>query len=130
MDVALPSVTPEFAGFADVYEAGETQVVWMKLVADLETPVSAMMKIADGQPNSFLLESVEGGAIRGRYSLIGLRPDLIWRYADGRTEVNRSALTSADDFRVCHVGDADGPLASLRALLLWWHLYGCKEWFL
>ena len=66
MDVALPSVTPEFAGFANVYEAGETQVVWMKLVADLETPVSAMMKIADGQPNSFLLESVEGGAIRGR----------------------------------------------------------------
>ena len=117
MDVALPSVSPEFAGFADVYEAGETQVVWMKLVADLETPVSAMMKIADGQANSFLLESVEGGAIRGRYSLIGLRPDLIWRYADGRTEVNRSALTSTNDFLPCPVGDADGPLASLRALM-------------
>ena len=117
MDVALPSVTPEFAGFADVYEAGETQVVWIKLVADLETPVSAMMKIADGQANSFLLESVEGGAIRGRYSLIGLRPDLIWRYADGRTEVNRSALTSTNDFLPCPVGDADGPLASLRALM-------------
>ena len=117
MDAALPSVLPEFGYFADVYRAGKTQVVWMKLVADLETPVSAMMKIANGQPNSFLLESVEGGAKRGRYSLIGLRPDLIWRYANGRTEVNRSVLISSDDFLPCPVGDADGPLASLRGIM-------------
>ena len=48
-----------------------TQVVWTTLVADLETPVSAMMKLADGRANAFLLESVEGGAVRGRYSIIG-----------------------------------------------------------
>ncbi len=53
-----------------------------RLVADLETPVSAFLKIAGGRPMSFLLESVEGGAVRGRYSIIGLEPDLIWR-ADG-----------------------------------------------
>jgi anthranilate synthase component 1 len=43
-------------------------------VADLETPVSAMLKLAGDQRNAFLLESVEGGAVRGRYSMIGLRP--------------------------------------------------------
>ena len=117
MVVALPNVNPGLRGFSNVYRAGKTQVVWIKLVADLETPVSAMMKIADGQPNSFLLESVEGGAIRGRYSLIGLLPDVIWRYADGRTEVNRSALTSLENFFPCPVSETHGPLASLRALM-------------
>ena len=57
MVVALPNVNPGLSSFTNVYRAGKTQVVWIKLVADLETPVSAMMKIADGQPNSFLLES-------------------------------------------------------------------------
>ena len=54
-------------------------MVWTRLVADLETPVSAMLKLAHERPNSFLLESVEGGAARGRYSIIGCEPDLIWR---------------------------------------------------
>ena len=70
---------PTSASFAATYEAGRPQVVWTSLVADLETPVSALLKLADGRPYSFLLESVEGGAIRGRYSIIGLKPDLIWR---------------------------------------------------
>ena len=56
--------------------------MWTTLVADLETPVSAFLKLAGGRPMSFLLESVEGGAVRGRYSIIGLEPDLVWR-ADG-----------------------------------------------
>ena len=111
------SLVPEFDRFAEIYRSGSTQVIWMKLVADLETPVSAMMKVANGEPNSFLLESVEGGAIRGRYSLIGLRPDVIWRYADGLTEINRQALTSRSSFIPCPVGVTDGPLASLRSLL-------------
>ena len=70
---------PEFAKFAATYEAGRAQLVWAVLVADLETPVSAMMKLGLDRPGSFLLESVEGGAIRGRYSAIGLDPDVIWR---------------------------------------------------
>ena len=70
---------------------GEAQVVWTTLVADLETPVSAFLKIAGSRPLSFLLESVEGGAVRGRYSIIGLEPDLIWRSVAGQAEINRSA---------------------------------------
>ena len=59
---------PELADFISTYSAGRPQVVWTSLVADLETPVSAMLKLAAGRPYSLLLESVEGGAVRGRYS--------------------------------------------------------------
>ncbi len=61
---------PGLEQFTATHEAGRPQVVWTTLVADLETPVSAMLKLTDGRPNSFLLESVEGGATRGRYSII------------------------------------------------------------
>ena len=71
-------------GFAKRYARGEPQVVWTTLVSDLETPVSAFLKIAGAGPPSFLLESVEGGALRGRYSIIGLNPDLVWRTVAGR----------------------------------------------
>lgn len=91
-------VQPTFADFAAAYDAGRPQVVWTSAVADLDTPVSAFMKLADGKPNSFLLESVEGGAIRGRYSFIGLNPDLIWRCFGNRAEVNRRADEQASAF--------------------------------
>ena len=52
---------PPLATFAARYESGAPQVVWMRLVADLETPVSAYLKIAAGRPMSFLFESVEAG---------------------------------------------------------------------
>ena len=87
------NIQPAYEDFARTYEACLPQVVWTRLVADLETPVSAMLKLADGRANSFLLESVEGGATRGRYSIIGLKPDLIWRCFGDRAEVNRLTHT-------------------------------------
>jgi anthranilate synthase component 1 len=108
---------PQFADFEDTYLRGEAQVVWTTLVSDLETPVSAMLKLADGLPNSFLLESVEGGAIRGRYSFIGLKPDLIWRCYGNRAEVNREARFEAEAFRPCPVAERHGALASLRQIV-------------
>ncbi len=109
-------VNPGFETFQASYDAGRPQVVWTTLVADLETPVSAMLKLADGRPNSFLLESVEGGAIRGRYSFIGLKPDLIWRCFGNRAEINREARFG-DAFQPCPVGARAGTLASLRAVV-------------
>ncbi|MDO8901581.1 MAG: anthranilate synthase component I [Phenylobacterium sp.] len=73
------SLEPAFDDFAPRYAAGAAQVVWTRLIDDLETPVSAYLKIAQGQPYAFLFESVEGGAWRGRYSVITLKPDLVWR---------------------------------------------------
>jgi anthranilate synthase component I len=104
---------PELAEFVASYEAGRPQVVWTSLVADLETPVSAMLKLAEGRPYSFLLESVEGGAVRGRYSAIGLKPDLIWRCFGNRAEVNRRARHDLAAFEP----SSDDALADLRALI-------------
>ena len=81
-------IEPPADAFARRYQAGEAQVVWTRLVADLETPVSAMLKLARGRANSFLLESVEGGATRGRYSIIGIEPDLVFRAYGARAEIN------------------------------------------
>ena len=105
--------TPDFAEFQAVYDDGRGQVVWTTLVADLETPVSAFLKLADGRRFSCLFESVEGGATIGRYSFIGLKPDLIWRCFGARAEVNRSARFDAAAFEP----EAVGALDSLRALV-------------
>ena len=107
------NVEPAFEKFAAAYDAGKPQVVWTRLIADLETPVSALLKLADGRPNSFLLESVEGGRSRGRYSLIGLKPDVIWRCRGDKAEINRDARFQPDRF----VPEPTGALASLRALI-------------
>ena len=106
-------VEPTADLFAEHHDSGVAQVVWTTLVADLETPVSAFLKIASGKPMSFLFESVEGGAVRGRYSIIGLAPDLIWRTNGAKAEINRNALHSAETFSPC----PHAPLDSLRELI-------------
>src|SRR5216117_1428612 len=94
-------IQPDAGVFAKAYARGAAQVVWTTLVADLETPVSAFLKIAQGRPMSFLLESVEGGAVRGRYSIVGIEPDLIWRTCGKQAEINRTARTKPDAFERC-----------------------------
>ena len=91
-------VEPAAAEFARAYDAGEPQVVWTRLVADLETPVSAMLKLSAGRGACFLLESVEGGATRGRYSIIGIDPDLIFRAFGARAEINANPRADADGY--------------------------------
>ena len=108
----MPSAST-FAAFKATYDAGRPQVAWTTLVADLETPVSAMLKLADDRPYSFLLESVEGGAVRGRYSIIGMKPDVVWRCRRDRAEINRRARYEPDAFEPV---EADA-LASLRRLI-------------
>lgn len=104
---------PEEPAFADIYRAGGAQVVWTRLVSDLDTPVSAMLKLAGGRPNAFLLESVTGGSVRGRYSLIGLKPDLIWRCRGTVAEINRTAASDPSAF----VPQEAPPLRALADLL-------------
>lgn len=110
-------VSPDRDAFAEAYRAGRPQVVWRRLVSDLETPVAAMLKLADGRPYSFLFESVVGGEQRNRYSFIGLKPDLIWRAAGDTAEINRQARADLEAFAPCPVAMRDGALASLRALI-------------
>ncbi len=110
MNLMLP---PGYAAFRSAYEAGRGTLLWRRSVADLETPVAAFLKLAHGQPNSFLLESVEGGAARGRYSIIGLAPDVIWRCRAGRAELNRHAVSAPHAF----VPEDRPALESLRAII-------------
>src|ERR1700690_2055688 len=109
------AIEPDFAAFARAYDSGRPQAIYTRLIADLETPVSAFLKLGEGRDNAFLLESVQGGETRGRYSIIGLKPDLIWRCRDGNAEINRDARVDAAKF----VPDAssDKPLTALRALI-------------
>lgn len=105
---------PNSSTILEAYEAATPQVYWEGRVADVETPISAMLKLATDEPYSFLLESVEGGKIRGRYSFIGLNPDLIWRCFDEKAEVCRSPQRYKPMiFEPC---DEDS-LTSLRSLL-------------
>ncbi|WP_417793129.1 anthranilate synthase component I [Terasakiella pusilla] len=104
---------PDYDVFETLYNAGKAQVVWTKLVADLETPVSAMMKLANDKPDSFLLESVEGGAKRGRYSFLGMKPDLTWRCFGEKAEINRKAGDDRAAYEPCDKSSLD----SLRSLI-------------
>ena len=107
------TIEPAFDAFADAYRAGRPQVVFTRLIDDLETPVSAYLKIGVGRPFAFLFESVEGGAWRGRYSILTLEPDLVWRCRGDEAEVSEGEDLAAGRFR------PDGPaLASLKSLIV------------
>ncbi|MEI9929430.1 MAG: chorismate-binding protein [Rhizomicrobium sp.] len=109
------AILPDFPAFARAYDAGQPQALYTRLIADLETPVSAFLKLGEGRDNAFLFESVQGGESRGRYSIIGLKPDLIWRCRNGKAEINRNARSAPSTFIPDAV--ADKPLQSLRALI-------------
>jgi len=114
------SISPDFEAFSKVYQQDAPQVVFTSLVADLETPVTAMLKIGKNARYSFLLESVEGGAVRGRYSMIGLNPDLILRINGSKAEVNRRALetdSNKADEESAFEAMAEKPLDALRAII-------------
>lgn len=107
------ALTPDFDTFAEAYEAGRNQVVFTRLAADLDTPVSLMLKLNGAAENAFLLESVTGGEVRGRYSIIGMKPDLIWRCDGDRASINRRARFDPDGFTPVD----QPPLDALRALI-------------
>jgi anthranilate synthase component 1 len=85
----MMELSPPRWDFDEAYADGKPQLVWTRTINDLETPVSAMLKLGADNPGAFLLESVEGGDWLGRYSVIGLKPDLVWRVRDGKAETSR-----------------------------------------
>ena len=89
--------------------ATKPELIWRKRIADTETPVSAALKLFVPERGDFILESVEGGETRGRHSLIGIAPDLVFRAAGDKAEINRHWMTDRDAF-------APSPLPSLDAL--------------
>ena len=105
-------VDQSFDRFSEGYGAGRAQIVFQRIVADLETPIGAYLKLAEGRQNTFLLESVQDGATRGRYSMIGFDPDIILKVEAGKASINRN-VAAGDAFE-----PVDQPaLDALRALV-------------
>ncbi len=92
---------------------GESALVWRRQIADTDTPISAALKLFEPDRGDYLLESVEGGAVRGRYSLIGLAPDLVFRGEGQGAQINRHWATD----RTAFVAQDGGALDALRALV-------------
>ena len=107
------TVEPAYPAFEQAYQAGAPQLVWTRLIDDLETPVSAYLKIGHGRPYAFLFESVEGGAFRARYSIITLNPDLVWRCRGDQAEIAEGEAIAAGRF----TPQKGGALDSLRDLV-------------
>jgi anthranilate synthase component 1 len=104
---------PAIEAFTEGFAAGRNQVVWTRLVADLDTPVSLMLKLTEARKDSFLLESVTGGEVRGRYSIMGMKPDLIWECRGTTARINRSARFDPEGWQAV----PEPPLDSLRGLI-------------
>ncbi len=111
----MADFAPDPAAAAEAVAAGSPVLLTARRVDDLETPVSAYLKLAGDGVNTFLLESVEGGAYRGRYSAIGMDPDLIWRCQDGEAAIARApaAGMAPGAFEPC----SEAPLDALRTLI-------------
>ena len=95
----------------ELFDAGETQIIYHEMLADTQTAVAAMMKLSTDTDYACLLESVEGGEVRGRFSVIAIEPDLIWRCKNGQVEINRQAMTAPDRFEPV---PCDDPFQALR----------------
>ena len=107
------SLHPSFEAFERGWNAGQNQLVWARLAADLDTPVSLMLKLGEARTDTFMLESVTGGEVRGRYSVVGMKPDLIWQCHGTNSRINREARFDPAAF-----ADLPGhPLDTLRALI-------------
>ena len=107
------SLEPSEDDFTRAYDEGRPQLVWTRLIDDVETPVSAYLKIAEGRPYAFLFESVEGGAHRGRYSIVAMKPDLVWRARGDAAEIAEGSDIQAGRF----TAQSGGALDSLRDLV-------------
>ncbi len=109
-----PAITPSFSDFESAYQSGRPQLVYTRVINDLDTPVSAFMKIGLGKPYAFLFESVQGGEQRGRYSFMGFSPDIVWRCFGDQAEIAHGV----DQIAKGAFKPLDGrPLDSLRQLM-------------
>ncbi|MEO8243755.1 MAG: anthranilate synthase component I [bacterium] len=107
------TLQPTFEAFEQDWAQGKNVLVYSRLAADLDTPVSLMAKLGEARTDTFMLESVTGGEVRGRYSVVGMKPDLIWSCHGTQSRINREARFDATAFR-----DLPGvPLDTLRALI-------------
>lgn len=103
-------MTPTLEPTREAFRASDIpQLVFARVINDIDTPVSAFIKAALGKPYAFLFESVQGGEQRGRFSFFGFDPDLIWRSNGADASLSRDGAP--------YVAMPGKPLDALRALI-------------
>jgi anthranilate synthase component 1 len=100
---------PSFAEFQELAQKGNLVPVYREILADEETPVSALMKIRS-RPYAFLLESVEGGEKWGRYTFLGADPRAVFRVKPGGVEIHENGSVS-------RMSAGQNPLSCLKELM-------------
>ena len=88
---------PSLEEFKQKAKQGNLIPVYREILADMETPVSAFLKIDDGR-HSFLLESMEGGEKWARYSFLGSRPSVIVKSFGRSVEITTDGKTKKRSF--------------------------------
>ena len=107
------NIYPVYKDYIKKYKAFNNQVLWSSIVSDLDTPVSAYMKLCNEDNNSFLLESVEDGRSKGRYSIVGFNPDIIWKCNNNIVKINYEAQINPKKFLIVN----ENPFVSLRRII-------------
>jgi anthranilate synthase component 1 len=110
--IAAAGLPENAVAAAEVLAMGRPALVWRWIIADSDTPVGAARRLIEPGRGDFLLESVEGGEVRGRYSLLGLDPDLVFRARGAVAEINRNWQLDREAF-VPLTGNALGELRAL-----------------
>jgi anthranilate synthase component 1 len=104
------------SGLTDAHAAlaaGKAAVIWQRQIADVDTPIAAALKLIAPGRGDWILESVEGGETRGRYSLIGLDPDVMFEVRGDTARINRNWRTDPNAFQAV----SEPALAALRNLV-------------
>ena len=107
------NISPSLDLFLKKFKNRENQIIWKSIKSDLDTPVSAYLKLCRNKENTFLLESVQDGTYRGRYSIIGSEPDLIWKCNNGIAYIKKIINNKNSDF----IEQKDSPLISLKKII-------------
>ncbi len=108
----INEIFPSFPKFKEIGNCN--QLIFKRIIADKETPVSIFEKVCGGRNNCFLLESVTGGENKARYSIIGLEPDLVWESKGDKCKIAENLhQSSAPKFKELN----DEPLAELKEVI-------------
>ena len=104
-------LNPDLALFKKNYDLGVNQILFTSFAADVHTPISSLIKLQN-EKYVFLFESVEKGSQKGRYSVIGLNPDLIWECKE-----NKCTIVNNNKIKEEYTGKNFKPLKSLREII-------------
>tara|TARA_Y100000590_G_scaffold439720_1_gene564142 strand:- start:407 stop:1861 length:1455 start_codon:yes stop_codon:yes gene_type:complete len=108
------NITPDIKTFSKKFNSKKYNrlCLWTEITADLETPITAYLKLIKKNENNFLLESVEGGSSRGRYSIIGLESDKIIKCKELNKNNLNKLKNEINSLKTCTFGNLPSMVSS------------------